>query len=96
MKAIILTVVKSGNFRVSSGTGLLFGQTRAFLFLPNQQLLNLQSCFSFPEANCWASLASFSKLAFGGPLEHDRGLAANATFKGSIPCGNIGRVILLS
>ena len=24
-----------------------------------QQLLNLQSCFSFSEANCWASLASF-------------------------------------
>ena len=31
----------------------------------NKQLLNFQSYFSLSEANCWASLASFSKLSFG-------------------------------
>ena len=59
------TVFRSGNFRVVGRTGLLFGPNQSFLFLSKQQLFNFQSCFSFPEANCWASLASFSKLSFG-------------------------------
>ena len=74
LKAIILsvnqwfnacTVVRSGNFRASSRTGSLFRPNKNFLFLSNQQLLNFQSCFSFSEANCWASLAHFYKLSFG-------------------------------
>ena len=74
MKAIILLadqwfnacmVVRSGNFRVSGRTGLLFGSNQSFLFLSNQWLLNFQSCFSFSEASWWAFLASFSKLSFG-------------------------------
>ena len=74
MKAIIFpidqwfnacTVVRSGNFRVSGRTGLLFGPNQSSLFFSNQQSLNFQSCFSFSEANCWTSIASFSKLSFG-------------------------------
>ena len=59
-------VVRSGNVRVSSRTGLSFGPNQGFLFLSNQRLLNFQSFFfSFSEANCWASLAGFSTLSFG-------------------------------
>ena len=54
-----------GNFRVLVGLGYYFVQTRDFLFLSNQKLLNFQSCFSFSKVNCWASLASFLKLSFG-------------------------------
>ena len=60
------TVVRSGNFGVSVRIGLLFGPNQSFLFLSNEQFLNFQSCFSFSEANCWASRSSFSKLSFGG------------------------------
>ena len=95
MNAIILlvdqwfnacTVVKSGNFRVSSRTGLLFDPNRSLLSLSNQELLNFETSFSFSEANCWGSLASFSKLSFGEniPLDHDRGLAALGPIKDSI------------
>lgn len=74
MNAIILsvdpwfnahTVVTSKHFRVSGRTGLLSGLNQKFLFLSNQQLLDFQSCFSFSEANCWASLAIFSKSYAG-------------------------------
>ena len=47
------------------GLGHYLVQTQSFLFLSNQRLLNFQSCLSFSEANCGASLASFSKLSFG-------------------------------
>lgn len=52
---------------------MLFGPNQSFLFLSDQQLLDFQSCFSFSEANCWASLASFSKLLFGGNVSLDQG-----------------------
>ena len=58
-------MVMSKDCRVSGRTRLLFGPNKSFLFLSNQQLLNLQSCFSFSEAHCWASLASVSELSFG-------------------------------
>ena len=59
------TVVRIGDLRVSSRTGLLFDPNQSFLFLSNQQLLNFLFCFSFSEANCQATLSSFSKFSFG-------------------------------
>lgn len=59
------TVLRSGNFRAYGWTGFLFDPMQSFLFLSNQQLLNFQFYFSFPDANCWASLARFSQLSFG-------------------------------
>ena len=47
-----------------SRTRLLLGSKQSFLFSSNQQLLNFQSCFSFSEANCWASPVNFSKFSF--------------------------------
>lgn len=89
-------VVRTGNFRVCSRTGLLFDLNQSFVFLSNQQLLDFQSCFSFLEASCWASLASFSKLF--GEITHwtNRGLTAVGSFKGTILCRNVSKVISLA
>ena len=57
-----MVALQAGDFRVSGMTALLLGPSHSFLFLSNQQLLNFQSCLFFSEANCWASLASFSKI----------------------------------
>ena len=70
MNAIILLVGQWVNVCSGWWMGILvFGRTELllgpnYLFLLNQQLLNFQSCFSFSEVNCWASIASFSKLSF--------------------------------
>lgn len=91
----VCVVVRTGNFRVFSRTGLLFGLGQSFLFLSNQQLLDFQSCFSFPEANCWASLASFSKLLFG-EITFWTMTDVWLRFKGTIPCRSVSKVIFFS
>lgn len=58
------TMVRNENLRVSGRTGLLLGANQSFLFLPNQQLLNFPSCFSFSEVSCYTVLTSFPKLSF--------------------------------
>ena len=57
-----MVALQAGDFGVSGRTELLLSPSQSFLFLSNQQLLNFQSCLSFSKANCWASLASFSKI----------------------------------
>ena len=61
----VCAVVRSGNFRDSSWTGLSFSLNRSFVFyqVNNYWIFNL--VFSFSNVKCWASLASFSKLVFG-------------------------------
>ena len=50
------------------GLGCYLVQTRAFSFI-KPKIVEFPTisncCFSFPEASCWAPLASFSKLSFG-------------------------------
>ena len=59
-------MVRSGNFIVSPvGLDCYLVQIRAFSFYQINNL-NFQYCFPFSEANCWASLANFLKLSFGG------------------------------
>ena len=41
-------------------------QPRVFFFQSNLQSLGFQYCFSFPGADCWASLVNFSRLSFEG------------------------------
>lgn len=70
-------------------------QPRVFFFQSNLQSLGFQYCFSFPGADCWASLVNFSRLSFEKgniPLDHDRDLFVGS-FESSIYCGNINKVV---
>lgn len=62
-------------------------------FVSYQQLLDFQFCFSFSEANCWTSLASFTMLLFGGNMT---GLTAVGSFKCTIPCGSVSKEVSFS
>lgn len=53
---------KGGNLRVSRRTVLLFVQNQSSLFFIQPIIVEFPILFSFSKANCWASLASFSKI----------------------------------
>lgn len=89
------TAVSNGNFIVPARPGWLFGPTHSSYFLSSQQS-HFQSCFSFSEASCWASVASFSKFSLQGIfLRTMTGLPAVGSFEGSTPCCRCQQVISL-
>lgn len=88
---------KEWEFYESCRPGLSLGPNQSFLFLPSQQLLNFQSCFSLFEANRCTSLDSFSKLPFGEiPLNHDRDPAAVGPLRAVLLAEIISNVTPLS